>query len=513
MRKRPSAVNKIDFYKTGHIFQYEPGTQFVYSNLTARSAKHSPMLRNVAAAGFRDEIVVAGLQMFVQDRLIDDWNETFFGVNKDKVVSAYRRRMDTSLGKGAISVDHIAALHDLGHLPLRIKALPEGERCSIRVPFMTFQNTDPDFFWITNYLEDIYSVGLWKIITTATIAYGNRNISEHYAAKTGTPKAFVPFQFHDFSMRGMSTDDDAAYNGVGHLSSFVGTDTVPAIDMVEAFYGDNAETTLIGASVPATEHSVMCVAGPDAEIETYRRLISDVYPRGVVSIVSDTWDFWRVITKISSSLKDQILARQPDDLGMAKVVFRPDSGDPYKIIVGDPDAPAGTPAAKGAVQCLWEIFGGTVTSTGHRQLDSHVGLIYGDSITIELADRILAGLADSGFASGNIVFGVGSYTYQGVTRDSLGMAVKATWSMVNGQPREMFKDPITDSGEKKSACGLVRVEKVDGRYVMFDRQTVEQEQQGCLLPLFENGRLLRHTSLQAIRERLWPDFYGLGSGQ
>lgn len=184
----------------------------------------------------------------------------------------------------------------------------------------------------------------------------------------------------------MSGIYDAAQSGVGHLTSFIGTDSVASIDYAEEYY--NA-TGVVGVSVPATEHSVMCLGSEESEIETFRRLICELYPSGVVSIVSDTWDFWRVITEFSVKLKSEILNRQPNALGLAKVVFRPDSGDPVKIICGDPDAERDSPAYKGAVQCLWEIFGGTETAQGYKVLNERVGLIYGDSITLERAQNIL----------------------------------------------------------------------------------------------------------------------------
>ena len=240
----------------------------------------------------------------------------------------------------------------------------------------------------------------------------------------------------------------------------------------------------------------------DNEIETFRRLITELYPSGVVSIVSDTWDFWRVITEFTVELKAEILARQPNAMGLAKLVFRPDSGDPVKILCGDPDAKIDSPAYKGAVECLWEIFGGTTTDKGYKVLNERVGLIYGDSITLERASNILQQLEAKGFASNNVVFGIGSYTYNYMTRDTFGFAVKATWGQVNGVARELFKDPITDSGIKKSAKGLLRVEKSANGFELFDQQSVEQEQQGELKTVFENGQLIRECRLDEIRARL-----------
>ncbi|MDR2061220.1 MAG: nicotinate phosphoribosyltransferase [Acinetobacter sp.] len=487
-------LNAIDFYKADHRRQYPVGTEYVYANFTPRSSRLAKMLPD-----FDDKIVFFGLQGFIKHFLIETWNEGFFNQPKAKVVAAYQRRMDNALGEGAVPVEHIEALHDLGYLPLKIKALPEGSRVNIKVPVLTIINTDPNFFWLTNYIETVLSAELWKSCTTASIAYEYKRLLTQYAEKTGAPLDFVPVQGHDFSSRGMSGIYDAAQSGVGHLTSFIGTDSVASIDYAEEYY--NA-TGIVGVSVPATEHSVMCMGSEESEIETFRRLICELYPAGVVSIVSDTWDFWRVTTEFSVVLKTEILKRQPNALGLAKVVFRPDSGDPVKIICGDPEAERDSPAYKGAVQCLWEIFGGTETAQGYKVLNERVGLIYGDSITLERAQNILKGLQAKGFASNNLVFGIGSYTYNYLTRDSFGFAVKATWGQVNGVGRELFKDPVTDSGVKKSAKGLLRVEQTENGFELFDQQNFEQENMGALQTVFENGQLLRECSLDQIRERL-----------
>lgn len=402
--------------------------------------------------------------------------------------------------KKSCSADHIGALHDLGYLPVLIKALPEGSRVNMRVALWTIQNTLPEFFWLTNYLETQLSAETWKPIHSATIAYEYKRLLTYYAELTGSPLALVPWQGHDFSSRGMSNIYDAATSGAGHLLSFTGTDSISSIDYLE--YAYNAEESFIGGSVPATEHSVMCMGGKDDELGTFRRLVTTEYPSGIISIVSDTWDFWQVLTSYANTLKYEILAREPDALGFAKVVFRPDSGDPVKIIAGDPEAVVGSPEYKGAVECLWEIFGGTITSTGHKLLDSHVGIIYGDSITLQRATRILAALHEKGFASGNVVFGIGSYTYQMATRDSFGCAIKATFGVVDGEDRVLFKEPKTDSGMKNSARGFIRVEHEGEDFVQYDLQTRYEETRGCMEPVFKDGVLLRDDNLDNIRNRL-----------
>ena len=237
--------------------------------------------------------------------------------------------MDTALGPDAVSTEHMEALYDLGYLPLEIKALPEGSLCPMRVPLLTIKNTKPEFFWLTNDLETLISAALWHPITSATIAFEYRKMLSKYAAKTSDIPEFVQWQGHDFSMRGQTSIASAMASGAAHLLSFTGTDTIPAIDFLEYYYGANAESELIGGSVPATEHSVMCLGGSETEDETFKRLIVDVYPKGIVSIVSDTWDYWKVIGETLPALKEIIMGRD------GKVVIRPDSGDPVDILCGD----------------------------------------------------------------------------------------------------------------------------------------------------------------------------------
>lgn len=478
-----------DGYKVGHKFQYPQGTTLVYSNLTPRKSRDANI----------QEIVFFGLQYFIKEYLIRQFNEEFFNRPKEEVLKEYARRIDNYLGKDSITYQHIADLHDLGYLPLEIKALPEGVLVPMRVPIFTIRNTVPEFFWLTNMLETILSAVLWKPCTSATTAFQYLKSFTWYAKETvGDDFGFIPWQGHDFSFRGMSGVEDALMSGAGHLLSFAGTDTIPAIDFLEKYYHADCEKELVGGSVPATEHSVMCMGTQEEEIKTFERLICEIYPAGIVSIVSDTWDFWQVITEFLPELKTKILARE------GKVVIRPDSGDPVKIIVGDESAPVGSPAYRGAIECMWEIFGGIVTERGYKLLDSHIGLIYGDSITTERQTAILEGLRKKGFASYNVVLGIGSYTYEYVTRDTFGFAMKATYGEVNGEGRDIYKDPKTDDGTKKSAKGLLQVyrDPATGNLELKDQCSWEEEGQGELKAVFRNGELLKDLTLGEIREQI-----------
>ena len=281
------APHMTDSYKLGHIYQYPAGTEQVYTNWTPRSDRLLPVLRNTLDGfkPFEGRMVWFGLQAHLQAFLIDAWNESFFDIPRDKAVARYQRRMDTFFGPNAVSADHIGALHDLGYLPIEIRALPEGSRVPMRVAAMTIVNTLPEFYWVTNYLETALSSELWKASTVATIAYEYRRLLDHYAGLTGAPAEFVQWQGHDFSMRGVDGVERAALAGLGHLLSFTGTDTLAAVDLAEDYYGADASTELIGSSVPASEHSVMCMGGEGDEIGTFRRIITEVYPGGIVSVM------------------------------------------------------------------------------------------------------------------------------------------------------------------------------------------------------------------------------------
>jgi nicotinamide phosphoribosyltransferase len=236
----------------------------------------------------------------------------------------------------------------------------------------------------------------------------------------------------------------------------------------------------------------------ESEINTFRRLITELYPNGIVSIVSDTWDFWKVMTEYLPELKEEILARD------GRLVIRPDSGDPVKIICGDNESPESmiTEAQrKGAYEILWDVFGGMINDKGYKVLNPKVGLIYGDSITLDRQEQILHNLMEKGFSASNLVLGIGSFTYEYVTRDTFGFAMKATWGQVNGTPKDIYKNPKTDSGFKKSAKGLLAVYRNDeGKLYLKDNCTREEEEGGLLRTVFCDGKLIVNDSLSHIRE-------------
>jgi nicotinamide phosphoribosyltransferase len=474
-----------DGYKLDHRRQYPAGTSLVYSNWTPRKSRMEGM----------DEVVFFGLQYFLKKYIIEDFEKHFFSQPKEKVVAMYARRINNYLGAHSIAFDHIEKLHDLGYIPMVFKALPEGVSVPIRVPMFTMYNTLPEFFWLTNYFETVLSTVIWLPCTAATIAKKYREILTSYAEKTSTIPDFVQWQGHDFSMRGMAGIEAGTIASAGHLLSFTGTDTLPAIDFLEEYYNADSDKELIAGSVAATEHSVMCMGTTTGEFDTYQRLITEIYPSGIVSIVSDTWDLWKVLTEIIPALKNEILARD------GKVVIRPDSGNPTDILCGNPNGKSDA-ERKGVVELLWDIFGGHVNAKGYKELVPQIGAIYGDSITLNRAEEICRRLMEKGFATTNIVLGIGSYTYQYNTRDTFGFAMKATYGEVNGEGRAIFKNPITDDGTKKSAKGLMKVVLNKGKYELIDEVSWEEEAQGELKEVFRDGKMTSETSLAEIRARI-----------
>lgn len=525
MTSNPATLK--DGYKIDHRRQYPNNTQLVFSNLTARGSRVKGI----------DKVLSFGLQYFTKEYLINEWNKNFFSKPVEEVCKKYTRRINNYIGANKIGDQHIKDLHALGHLPLEIWALPEGSNVNLRVPMFAVWNTNPNFFWLTNAIETILSTTVWGTCTSATTALMYRKIMNEWAMKTNPEMIdFVPFQGHDFSFRGHFGREAATISGAAHLLSFVGTDTVPAIDFLEEYYNADSDKELVGCSVAASEHSVACMGstynddGTADDFAYFKRMITEVYPEGIVSLVSDTFDFWNVVNPdngILVKLKEEIMERD------GKVVIRPDSGDPVKIVTGYTESEIVREdgkiyemftgklltenEVKGMIQCLWEIFGGTKTSTGYNQLDSHIGAIYGDSITLDRATQISQRLADKGFASTNLVYGIGSFTYQGavtpdaiVTRDTYGFAVKSTYGeiLVDGEVKcvEIYKDPKTDDGLKKSAKGLIAVYESEDGFVMKDRATWDEVKNCAFEQVFCNGVITKEHTLSEIRERVAKNF-------
>jgi nicotinamide phosphoribosyltransferase len=478
-----------DGYKTSHHKMYPAGTTLVYSNFTPRNVKYMPEQAK--------KIVVFGTQYTIK-YINDLYNEQFFSKPKADVCGQAKKYLSSYLNCD-YDVSHFEALHDLQYLPIVVKSLKEGSIIDAKIPILTFYNTLPEFYWLPNFLETLISSLLWKPLHSASLAYGYKHLLLDAAKATDVKNiGFVDFQGHDFSSRGMQHPEAAVSSSLGFLTSFKGTDTIPALEAAAYYYNEKD----VAFSVPASEHAVMTAYGKEDEIKGFKRLMEQ-YPTGILSVVSDSFDLWQVCTTFLTTLKEQILARD------GKLVIRPDSGDPVDIICGTTEAYGNytgnwsdQPAAKGVIELLWNVFGGSVNEQGYKVLDSHIGAIYGDSITLERAQHICDRLKAKGFASTNIVLGVGSYSMGYATRDNQGGAVKATYCEVGGIGREIFKDPITDDGTKKSAKGLMKVVLENNTYKLIDQVSWAEEKTGELREVFRDGKLLVNDTLSEIRNRL-----------
>ncbi len=496
---RPNSLFYTDGYKIGHKRMLAKGTTRLYGTWIPRSIKYAP--KGVS------KIVSFGQQLVVR-WLHDEFQENFFN-QPIEVAERFGKDMSMYLGMD-YDATHFVELHKLGHLPIRIKSLPEGIETAPNIPHMTFINTVDGFAWLTLYLETIVSSLSWKPSTSATIALQYRRNVVEWVMKTDPANAWlIPFLCHDFSARGLSPWDMLS-SGLGHASSFLGSDTIICIPGARYFYNEPEDQVSI-YSVNASEHSVSTT-----KIFTVgeQQMIADwleEFPKGILSIVSDTFDLWKLITEYLPANKEAIMARD------GKLVIRPDSGNPVDIICGDfgfsysiddelqytEDKLVTTPSAKGVIELLWDIFGGTINEQGYKVLDPHIGAIYGDSITLDRQLEIYKRLEAKGFASTNIVLGVGSFTYQMNTRDTLGFAAKGAWFEVEENNTkvgyDIYKDPITDDGTKKSLKGLICVTE---NHEVLTQCTPEQESQGILQTIYENGQFHNQITLTEVRERL-----------
>lgn len=538
-----------DGYKVGHKAMLAENTSTEYWTWIPRSLKYMhPSIDGIMSAG----------EQLVWRHIHSSFQELFFEQPVEEA-EKFGRDMAKYLMMD-YDADHFSELHKLGYLPVRIKAIPEGAFTKPNIPHMTGINTVDGYAWLGLYLETLVSKLAWQLPTAATIAHKFKQNAVKWVTKTDPENLWLAdFMCHDFHSRGGNPFTSIAV-GLGHAMSNSGSDTLNVIP-ASRYYYDFDENEVPVYSVNASEHSVTCTGiffyekklragllnheivsyytstvasegsaqNPDylaiAELLNLRDWL-EKFPKGILSVVSDTMDLWKVITHILPRLKKEILARE------GKLVIRPDSGDPVDIICGKshPDSSdkyVGVwnelPQSKGVIQLLWDLFGGEETSAGYKRLDSHIGAIYGDSINLERQIAIYTRLYNKGFSATNIVVGVGSYTYVMLTRDSAGYAAKGayfeTLETINGEEirteYNIYKDPVTDNGTKKSLKGFCQVFnnrpdalpyeiKYDGNdeLEVNTECTKEQEDAGLLLLMYEDGKFHNQVTLTEIRERL-----------
>jgi len=473
MKHNKNLLLMTDVYKLGHLRMYKPGTTKVYSYLCARSTR-----KEVKALFF-------GLQPYL--KLLEQ------GVTKEDAQEFFlyfSEILGTAVPKDIES--KINELVELGYIPLEIKAVPEGTYLDNKNVLATVTNTDPRFYWVVGFFESLL-LKVWNTTSVATLSHKFKRLVTERTAKTSDSDFLIPFLVHDFGYRGVSSEETAELSGAAHLVNFCGTDTIPAVKFMKQNYAGEG---LIGASVPASEHSIHCSFGPTEQDELdYINNMMDLNPTGIVSVVSDAYDYFRMLTVTLPKVKEKILARD------GKYVVRPDSGDPMKILCGDPEAEVGSNEYKGTFLILDELFGSTINSKGFKELNSKIGVIYGDGMYFERYKSILDKMEEMGYANTNLVIGIGGLLLQQHNRDDLGFAFKATYAEINGVATELYKDPATDPGKRSHKGLMTLTQDTDGKYVTIDQVTEAEEKTGLLEQVFLNGKITKLQTLAEIRGR------------
>lgn len=452
-------ILKTDSYKLTHHAMYPDNTEFVYSYFEARKgAKYD------ATTFFGLQSILEGLTGAVVTQ-----------ADLDEAVAL----ADVHLGPGLFNKagwQYIIDVHG-GRLPLEIRAVPEGKRIPVNNVLMTVVNTDPECFWLTNFVESCL-VHVWYPSTVATLSNEVKRTLLNYLAVQGSDPETVNFMLHDFGYRGATTDSAAAIGGAAHLVNFMGTDTLPAMELALKSYG--ADLNSLAFSVPASEHSVMTAQGRDGEYAVLGQLINN-YPGGILSVVADSYDIYAFVNEVVAR-KDQILARE------GRFVVRPDS------ITAKHDSPESL--MLWIVETLWAGFGGTTTSAGFRVLNDQVRVLWGDGIDSNGIRTIANHLHQNGWAVENCVFGMGGGLLQKMNRDTQRFAFKSSAQYRDGVWHDVQKDPL-DSSKSSKAGRLKLIHPVGEPY-----RTVREEEPGedLLELVFLNGDLVRNQTFAEIRQ-------------
>lgn len=477
-----------DSYKISHHMMYPKDTRQVYSNFTPRSGEN------------KDGVVFFGSQFLIKKYLIEEFGE-WFKQPKEIAVGEYKRVVDKHTGMDT-DVSHIERLHDLGYLPLKIKTVEEGSTVPYGTPCLTITNTLDDFYWLPNFLETLISNTLWYPSTCSGEIRELRRLMLDYSNKTCDDDSFVDYQLHCFSLRGHHSTDSGIIYGAAWALNFKGSDTLPSIPWLEHYY--NADDTVY--SCFASEHAIAMSHGKENELDYIKHMLN-VCPKGIVSIVADTWNYPRFVTKLLPQVKDIIMNRE------GCVVIRPDSfwSNPQDCLCGyegnhakmeGMDEEEINMVRNGSVETLYNMFGGKINNKGFKELNPKINVLYGEAWFYDRLKECCERLKNKGFAT-KFVGGVGSwFALDRKNRDKDNWAIKATAVKRNGVWHNIFKDPITDKGNKKSACGLLYVGQKDGKIFTEDQVSEEREAEGLLETVFLNGKLIKETTLSEIRNRL-----------
>lgn len=461
MKLTKNILLNTDSYKTSMFKQYPAGTTGVYSYIESRGGRY-------------DETVFFGLQAFIKEYLLDPITQADIDV-ADEILTAHGEPFNRE------GWEYILRVHN-GYLPVVIRAVPEGTLVPVKNVLATIENTDPECFWLTTYLETALLRAVWYPTTVATQSKSIKKIILDYLEKTGDPST-IDFKLHDFGARGVSSMESAGIGGAAHLVNFMGSDTITGILYAREYYSAG----IAGFSIPAAEHSTITSWGRDNEVEAYRNMLNQfAKPASIVAIVSDSYDVFNAVDNLwGEELRQQVI-----DSG-ATVVIRPDSGDPLVI-------------CRQLVQKLAAKFGTTTNDKGFRVLNN-VRLIQGDGVNEHTIRMILGDFLVHGFSADNIAFGMGGALLQQLDRDTQKFAMKCSSAEINGEWVDVQKDPITDSG-KKSKAGRVQLWKsgnewssaVDQPKGWFDKGFGPFEP--MLQEVFRDGKLITDMTFEEVRK-------------
>jgi nicotinamide phosphoribosyltransferase len=451
MKLAKNIILNTDSYKVSMFKQYPAGTTGVYSYIESRGGRY-------------DQTVFFGLQAFIKEYLLEPITQADIDI-ADEILTAHGEPFNRS------GWEYILAKHN-GFLPVVIKAIPEGTVVPVKNVLATIENTDPEAFWLTTWLETALLRAIWYPTTVATQSYTIRKVILDYLEKTGDP-SLIDFKLHDFGARGVSSMESAGVGGAAHLVNFMGSDTITGILYAREYYGAG----VAGFSIPAAEHSTITSWGRDGEVDAYRNMLKNfASPGSIVAVVSDSYDIFNAASKLwGEELRQEVI-----DSG-ATVVIRPDSGDPIVVCTK-------------LVQLLGEKFGYTTNEKGFKVLNN-VRLIQGDGVNEHTIRMILGNFMVYGWSADNIAFGMGGALLQQVDRDTQKFAMKCSSACINGKWVPVQKDPITDEGKKSKAGRVTLYQAKDGTYT----SGVEDWPESALVEVFRDGKLVNEITFEQVR--------------
>lgn len=450
---KKNIILDTDSYKLSHFKQYPQGTEHVFSYIESRG-------------GVFDSTVFFGLQ-----QALIQLNQNFPTLEDFEEAKTL-----TTLHGVPFNEEGWRALIDLGYFPLEIRAIPEGTVIHTHNVLVTVVNTHPEFYWLTSYLETLLLRAVWYPTTVATLSFECKKVIKRYMEATCDSLDGLPFKLHDFGARGVSSEESACIGGAAHLVNFMGTDTLSAVRFARDYY----DAGICGFSIPATEHSTITSWGRKNELDAYRNVLEQ-FPEGLLACVSDSYDIFNAVNTLwGSKLHDKVLKRE------GTLVIRPDSGDPEDIL----------PIL---LENLGDKFGYKENSKGYRVLNDKVRLIQGDGVNLQSIGRILETMTAKRWSTENIAFGMGGGLLQQLNRDTQKFAMKNSAVRVNGEWRDVYKDPITDHG-KRSKKGILDLKA--GHTIRIDPDMLFAERpQSQLNCVYRDGQLLNQLNFQQIRDK------------